>query len=73
MEKVGLDWGYRKDIPNVIFKVHIIQNNGTIEYYLPEDGRRHCAWSDECVLIDESEVPIERKCEYDKLYEHLKL
>ena len=72
MENVDFKWGYRKDTPNVIFKVRFVKSNGTIEYYLPEDDRRHSAWSDEYVLIDENEVPTERKCEYDELYKRLK-
>lgn len=49
----------------------MLGDNGLIEYYLPEDGERYPAWLDEITSIDENDVPIERKQEYDELYRQL--
>lgn len=64
-------WGFKKNEPNIIFKVHLLCSNGLIEYYLPEDKKRHSAWLDETIFIDEKDVPLERKQEYDDLYNEL--
>lgn len=61
-------WGFKKNEPNIIFKVRLLGSNRLIEYYLQEDKKRHSTWLDETVFIDEKDVPLERKQEYDDLY-----
>lgn len=53
-------WAFKKNEPNVFFRVHLLGSNGIIEYYLPEDEVRHSAWLDEIVFIDEKDVPLKR-------------
>lgn len=65
------NWGFKKNELNIFFKVHLLGSNGIIEYYLPEDKKRHSAWLYETVFIDEKDVPLERKQEYDELYKEL--
>ena len=33
--EITMEWAYLKENPNTIFRIHIINSNNTIEYYLP--------------------------------------
>ena len=51
------EWAYLKDNPNTIFRIHIINSNNTIEYYLPYDAeKRHSTTIEQICFIDEQNV-----------------
>ena len=51
------EWAYLKDNPNTIFRIHLINPNNTIEYYLPYDAeKRYSATIEQICFIDEQNV-----------------
>lgn len=54
-------WARLKSNPNIIFKLHHTpaKKDHVVEYYLPSDTARHCAWIDEIEFIDETEIPTD--------------
>ena len=51
------EWAYLKDTPSLKFKIHLINPNNTIEYYLPYDAeKRHSATIEQICFIDNQDV-----------------
>lgn len=51
------EWAYLKDNPSLIFRIHLINPNNTIEYYLPYDvEKRHSARIEQICFIDNQDV-----------------
>lgn len=63
-ELENTEWGCLIDNPDVIFKVDIVNPNGSIEYHLPYDTQRHSAYFSEVKVLRESEVPTKIKLAY---------
>ena len=42
--EITMEWAYLKKNPNIIFRIHIVNSNNIVEYYLPYDvEKRHSA------------------------------
>ena len=55
--EITMEWAYLKENPNTIFRIHIVNSNNTIEYYLPYDAeKRHSATIEQICFIDENDV-----------------
>lgn len=55
--KRTIEWAYLKDNPSLKFKIHLINPNNTIEYYLPYDAeKRYSATIEQICFIDEQDV-----------------
>lgn len=55
--EITMEWAYLKENPNTIFRIHIINSNNTIEYYLPYDAeKRYSATIEQICFIDEQDV-----------------
>ena len=51
------EWAYLKDNPSLIFRIHLINPNNTIEYYLPNDVfLHHTARIEQICFIDNQDV-----------------
>ena len=51
------EWAYLKDNPSLIFRIHLINPNNTIEYYLTYDvEKRHSARIEQICFIDNQDV-----------------
>lgn len=55
--EITMEWAYLKENPNTIFRIHIVNSNNTIEYYLPYDTeKRHSTTIEQICFIDEQNV-----------------
>ena len=55
--EITMEWAYLKENLNTIFRIHLINPNNTIEYYLPYDAeKRHSATIEQICFIDENDV-----------------
>lgn len=55
--EITMEWAYLKDNPSLKFKIHLINPNNTIEYYLPYDAeKRYSATIEQICFIDEQNV-----------------
>ena len=53
--EITMEWAYLKENPNT--RIHIINSNNTIEYYLPYDTeKRHSTTIEQIFFIDEQNV-----------------
>lgn len=52
-----MEWAYLKENPNTIFRIHTVNSNNIVEYYLPYDvEKRHSARIEQICFIDNQDV-----------------
>ena len=55
--EITMEWAYLKKNPNIIFRIHIVNSNNIVEYYLPYDvEKRHSARIEQICFIDNQDV-----------------
>lgn len=60
--ELTMEWAYLKENPNTIFRIHIVNSNNIVEYYLPYDvEKRHSARIEQICFIDSQDVPQDIK------------
>ena len=55
--EITMGWAYLKENLNTIFRIHIVNSNNIVEYYLPYDvEKRHSARIEQICFIDNQDV-----------------
>ena len=55
--EITMEWAYLKENPNTIFRIHIVNSNNIVEYYLPYDvEKRHSVRIEQICFIDNQDV-----------------